>query len=202
MHPLFLPSLACRDALGTMYPTLTIIVLFLCTFFTCLIIMNLIITLMNDLYSKIKENQEYVFQRNRAGGWRRSRGGRRSSEADGARDRGGGGGGAILLSIWRQRRQRKRNRERERERTRLSSLPSWSPSLPLSSSHKLARPLSPIIATELVLEVESTMSTKDCAKFRNIPPYLHLLRPVNLEDREKLTSEKLAQESGQVALER
>lgn len=82
------------------WPDLAIIVLCLYTFLANVIMLNLIITLMGDLYAKIKEEQQLVFLRNRA---------------------------------------------------------------------------------DLILEVESTMQSKDMNSFRNIPPYLHLLRPVNLE---------------------
>ncbi len=36
---------------------------------------------------------------------------------------------------------------------------------------------------ELILEVESTMSLMDMARNESIPPFLHLLRPINLENK-------------------
>ncbi len=56
-----------RNATETMYPAITIIVLCISTFLTITILINLIITLMNDLFQGIKANQEFVFLRNRAG---------------------------------------------------------------------------------------------------------------------------------------
>eukprot|EP00955_Chlamydomonas_euryale_P057200 356692-Chlamydomonas_euryale.AAC.8 len=101
-----------RRAYNTMWPDLAIIVLCLYTFLANVIMLNLIITLMSDLYAKIKTEQQLVFLRNRA---------------------------------------------------------------------------------DLILEVESTMQVKDMNRFRNIPPYLHLLRPVNLE--EKREEERLDEKS-------
>jgi len=83
-----------------MYPVISVIVLCLATFMSALIVLNLIITLMGDLYQGIKKQQDFVFQRNRA---------------------------------------------------------------------------------SLVLEIESTMNRKAIDRHIDIPPYLHLLRPINLE---------------------
>ncbi|KAG1679114.1 hypothetical protein FOA52_000469 [Chlamydomonas sp. UWO 241] len=104
-----------RAAYSTMWSHLAIAVMCLYCFLANVIMLNLIITLMSDLYANIKKEQQLVFLRNRA---------------------------------------------------------------------------------DLILEVESTMTAKHMVRFRNIPPYLHLLRPVNLEDkREEANAGAVAESS-------
>lgn len=56
-----------RSALNTMYSQVAIIVCCLYAFLANIIMINLIITLMSDLFTSIKQEQDLVFLRNRAG---------------------------------------------------------------------------------------------------------------------------------------
>jgi|LauGreSuBDMM15SN_2_FD.fasta_scaffold1307361_1 hypothetical protein len=37
------------------------------------------------------------------------------------------------------------------------------------------------LCEDLILEVESTMKKNEAVKYSNMPPFLHILKPINLE---------------------
>ena len=53
----------------------------------------------------------------------------------------------------------------------------------ITESLAINTPLSHLLAADLILEVESTMSHAAAAKHGKVPPYLHLLRPKNLAEK-------------------
>ncbi len=64
-----------RNALDTMWPAIAIILMCIFNFLLLIVMLNMIITLMADLYKAIKDKQDVVFLRNRAGAarpWPRS----------------------------------------------------------------------------------------------------------------------------------
>jgi hypothetical protein len=56
-----------RLALYTIWPSVSIVLICMYNFLIIVILLNMIITLMGDLYKKIKDKQEVVFLKNRAG---------------------------------------------------------------------------------------------------------------------------------------
>ncbi|GAX75027.1 hypothetical protein CEUSTIGMA_g2473.t1 [Chlamydomonas eustigma] len=89
-----------RLALHTIWPSVSIVLICMYNFLIIVILLNMIITLMGDLYKKIKDKQEVVFLKNRA---------------------------------------------------------------------------------DLILEVETTMNAQEMKKHESVPPFLHLLRPIQLD---------------------